>query len=68
MTASSLVLLDGGMGRELQRRGLAPVTGAWSAEALLDHPDVVRDLTALATAWEAELIEPLWGARPKRRR
>ena len=29
MTESRPILLDGGMGRELQRRGLASVTGAW---------------------------------------
>lgn len=44
MTGSGLTLLDGGMGRELQRRGLAPVTGTWSAEALIAQPAVVRDI------------------------
>lgn len=44
MSGPGPVLLDGGMGRELQRRGLAAVTGTWSAEALLDHPSAVRDI------------------------
>ena len=44
MTGSGPVLLDGGMGRELQRRGLASVSGTWSAEALLAQPSVVRDI------------------------
>ena len=44
MTGSGPILLDGGMGRELQRRGLASVSGTWSAEALLAQPSVVRDI------------------------
>ena len=44
MTGSAPILLDGGMGRELQRRGLASVSGSWSAEALIDQPSVVRDI------------------------
>jgi S-methylmethionine-dependent homocysteine/selenocysteine methylase len=56
MNGSALVLLDGGMGRELQRRGLAPVTGTWSAEALIDHPSVVRDIHRDFIAAGAEVI------------
>ena len=44
MTGPDLTLLDGGMGRELQRRGLAAVSGAWSAAALIAQPSVVREI------------------------
>jgi S-methylmethionine-dependent homocysteine/selenocysteine methylase len=56
MNGTAPVLLDGGMGRELQRRGLAPVTGTWSAEALIDHPSVVRDIHRDFIAAGAEVI------------
>jgi len=38
---TELTILDGGMGGELQRRGLGRSGGLWSAEALLKHPDTV---------------------------
>jgi S-methylmethionine-dependent homocysteine/selenocysteine methylase len=56
MTGSDPVLLDGGMGRELQRRGLASVSGTWSAEALLAQPSVVRDIHQDFIAAGAEVI------------
>ncbi len=37
----NLTILDGGMGGELLRRGLGGSDGLWSAQALIDHPDVV---------------------------
>lgn len=56
MTGTGLTLLDGGMGRELQRRGLASVSGTWSAEALLVQPEVVRDIHKDFIAAGAEVI------------
>ncbi|MEQ9349357.1 MAG: homocysteine S-methyltransferase family protein, partial [Alphaproteobacteria bacterium] len=42
MMAGDLILLDGAMGTELERRGV-PMNGvAWSAEALDTHPHLVR--------------------------
>ncbi len=38
-----VTLMDGGMGRELARRGVSTRTGLWSAQALLDAPEVVVD-------------------------
>lgn len=38
------VLLDGGMGRELGFRGVEISMLIWSAQALLDAPDVVREI------------------------
>ncbi|ABM61186.1 homocysteine S-methyltransferase family protein [Halorhodospira halophila] len=36
-----VVLLDGGMGQELRRRSSQPVTPLWSAQVMLDEPDLV---------------------------
>lgn len=38
------ILLDGGMGRELRFRGVDVMTSIWSAKALLDAPQVVREV------------------------
>ena len=39
-----LTILDGGMGGELQRRGIGSSDGIWSAKALIDHPEMVADI------------------------
>ena len=39
-----VVLLDGGMGQELLHRGACVETPLWSAQALIDNPDMVGDL------------------------
>lgn len=39
-----LTILDGGMGGELLRRGLGKSGGLWSAQALIEHPDLVADI------------------------
>ena len=38
------ILLDGGMGRELRTRGVNVLTSIWSANGLLEAPDVVRQI------------------------
>ena len=38
------ILLDGGMGRELRFRGVDMMTSIWSAKALLEAPQVVREV------------------------
>jgi len=38
------ILLDGATGTELHRRGVETVLPLWSAEALVDAPDVVRQI------------------------
>jgi homocysteine S-methyltransferase len=44
MARGGVVILDGAMGTELQRRGV-PMDGiAWSAAALATHPDTVREV------------------------
>lgn len=37
-------ILDGAFGTELQRRGYSTKLPLWSAQALFDHPDIVRDI------------------------
>ena len=38
------ILLDGGMGRELRFRGVDVMTSIWSAKALIEAPQVVREV------------------------
>ena len=42
LSADQVVLLDGGTGTELQRRGVSTTLPLWSAQALVSAPDVVR--------------------------
>ncbi len=44
MNLEQPVLLDGGMGRELGFRGVEVSDLIWSAQALVDAPDVVREI------------------------
>jgi len=39
-----LILLDGAMGTELERRGIKTPLPLWSAQALIDGPDTVREI------------------------
>ncbi|MGE5178308.1 MAG: homocysteine S-methyltransferase family protein [Bacteroidota bacterium] len=39
-----LILLDGALGTELERRGVATPLPLWSAQALLDAPDALRSV------------------------
>jgi homocysteine S-methyltransferase len=41
-----IVLIDGGTGSELKRRGVAMHAAAWSAPAALMHPEILRELHA----------------------
>jgi S-methylmethionine-dependent homocysteine/selenocysteine methylase len=42
----TITILDGGMGQELLARSTAQATGLWSAQILLDDPDLVRAVHA----------------------
>lgn len=44
LNRGELILLDGAMGTELARRGAATPLPLWSASALLDAPDTVREI------------------------
>lgn len=54
--AGDVVVIDGGTGTEIQRRGVAMNGETWCAEANLDEPDVVRDVHERYIAAGAELI------------
>jgi len=41
-----ITLIDGGMGQELLRRSGAKPSPLWSAQVMMDYPDIVRDLHA----------------------
>jgi S-methylmethionine-dependent homocysteine/selenocysteine methylase len=42
LVRGELILLDGALGTELERRGVAIPLPLWSAQALLDAPGTVR--------------------------
>ena len=44
MTDQQVILLDGGMGQELVKRGAAEDSPIWGAQVLIDSPDLVREL------------------------
>ena len=44
MTGNKVVLLDGGMGQELVKRGAAKESPMWGAQVLMDTPELVRQL------------------------
>ena len=44
LTDDEVILIDGAMGTELQRRGAPMSHEVWSAAALLSHPHLVRDI------------------------
>jgi len=43
-SANKVTLIDGGMGQELLKRSGAKPSPLWSAQVMMDYPDVVRDL------------------------
>jgi S-methylmethionine-dependent homocysteine/selenocysteine methylase len=50
------LLLDGGMGRELLKRGVPILTDIWSGTALIEAPDTVRQVHADFIAAGADII------------
>ncbi len=44
LDGGEVVILDGAMGTELERRGVPMDDAAWSAAALITHPDTVREV------------------------
>jgi homocysteine S-methyltransferase len=54
--AGDVVVIDGGTGTEIQRRGVAMHGETWCAQANIDEPDVVRDVHEQYIAAGAELI------------
>lgn len=41
---NGVLLIDGGMGQELIRRSQRPTTSLWSAQVLIDQPELVQNL------------------------
>jgi len=50
------ILLDGGMGRELRFRGVDVMTSIWSVKALIDAPEVVREVHSDFISAGADII------------
>lgn len=44
LTDNEVIIIDGAMGTEMQRRGVPMSFEVWSAAALLSHPQLVRDI------------------------
>ena len=55
LAAGETVLMDGGMGSEFERRGLASPT-TWSGGPMLTHPELVRDIHQEYIEAGAEII------------
>ncbi len=51
-----IVLIDGGMGSELQRRGVPMSAAAWSGAAVRTHPQIVREIHEAYIAAGADVI------------
>lgn len=56
MNNTSVMILDGGMGRELKRRGAPFRQPEWSALAMMEAPETVREVHADYIASGAQLI------------
>ena len=55
LAAGETILMDGGMGSEIERRGvISPTT--WSGGSMLTHPEVVRDIHQEYIEAGAEII------------
>ena len=55
LAAGETILMDGGMGSEIERRGLASLT-TWSGGPMLTHPELVRDIHQEYIEAGAEII------------
>ena len=44
LAQGDVIILDGAMATQLERKGLSNASQAWSALANLDHPNVVREV------------------------
>lgn len=54
--AGDILVMDGGMGSEIQRRGVPLSRSTWSARAVSTHPELVRDITADFIRAGAEIV------------
>src|ERR1700752_4480206 len=56
LTRGEIVLLDGAMGTELERRGIPTKLPLWSAQALVDAPDSLREIQEEYVRAGAEIL------------
>ncbi len=56
MNEPDIILLDGGMGQELYRRSGKPASPLWSAQVMMDQPELVAELHGDYIAAGAEVI------------
>jgi len=56
LKTQKVLILDGAMGTELQRRGVDITLPLWSAKALTDHPEVIREIHCDYIAAGADII------------
>ncbi len=54
--AGDILVMDGGMGSEIQRRGVPLSRSTWSARAVSTHPELVREITADFIRAGAEIV------------
>ena len=54
--ANHLTLLDGGMGQELRKRSQQPASPLWSAQVMMDEPELVMDAHRAFVAAGADII------------
>lgn len=54
--AGERILIDGGTGTEVERRGVPQLKGAWNGGGALSHPDIVREIHEDYIRHGAEII------------
>ena len=65
VAAGDIVVIDGGMGTELERRGVPMHSETWAGAALVEHPEAVVDVHAEFIRAGAEvIITNTFGASP----
>ena len=65
VAAGDIIVIDGGMGTELERRGVPMHEQTWAGAALIEHPDAVVDVHADFIRAGAEvIITNTFGASP----
>ena len=56
LRAGEQVMIDGGTGTEVERRGVPQLVNAWNSGGALSHPDIVRDIHKDYISHGAEIV------------
>ena len=56
MTSGETILIDGGTGTEVERRGVPQLKNAWNGGGALSHPDVLKQIHEDYIAHGAEIV------------